>query len=93
MTTPDIAAIRARLAAAQCDEWSASRQPGGGGWIHDADGYTVAESMNDATHDLIAHAPADLRALCDEVERLRSLPSHTHFKPPVGTVVRLDGEA
>ena len=74
--TPDLAAIRARLAAATP-----------GPWLRYGDGtYEVyvdadQDDLPSVTHgsdrpedaDLIAHAPTDLAALCDEVEWLRAL--------------------
>lgn len=75
----DTAAIEARLAAATPGPWTLRYD----GWtIRDSrgnrqiahtygrDGSLVEQQVNDA--DLIAHAPTDIRALLDEVERLRA---------------------
>lgn len=84
MTAPDLAAIRARLAAATEGPWSQRHYPDDvgikvfstvphrrvgvrliiAGWGH---------VLRKADADLIAHAPTDLAALCDEVERLTHL--------------------
>lgn len=61
--TADLGAIRARLAAASV-KWGHVRAPVG------ARNASAAQRAADA--DLIAHAPADLAALCDEVESLRA---------------------
>jgi hypothetical protein len=87
VTPADIAAIRARLAAAtpgpwrvhsrgdvalidprQWPAWAVADDPDGG---EDDFERLVAEATA-ADADLIAHAPTDLAALLDEVERLRA---------------------
>lgn len=68
----DIAAIRARVAAATPGPWA--REDDGDDYVAFAPGAEICRIPHgqDAEEcaNLIAHAPADLAALCDEVERL-----------------------
>lgn len=82
--TADIEAIRARITAATPGPWKAEWVDGddwwqitgqpfddGGQWLACPEVATTDEMEDDGTDaDLIAHAPADLAALCDEVEEL-----------------------
>ena len=80
MTTkrPDIPAILARLAAATPGPWRWNNEAG---WLEG--GGDFAWCLLDCSHPddrpspgdalLIAHAPADLAALCGEVERLSAI--------------------
>ena len=80
MTTkrPNIPAIRARLAAATPGPWRWNNEAG---WLEG--GGDFAWCLLDCSHPddrpspgdalLIAHAPADLEALCGEVERLEGM--------------------
>jgi len=76
VTPADLAAIRARLAAATPGPWRL--QTCACGAVCDdaaavkAGGVLVVECADDPDADLIAHAPTDLAALLDEVERLRA---------------------
>ena len=45
--------------------------------VRDAEGLVVADDLELPAASLLAHAPEDLAALCDEVERLRSALSET----------------
>ena len=67
---PDrIAEIRARLDAATPGPWLVRN-----GWVdlNNLHGDVIPVGHNDADADLIAHAPADIAWLLDEVERLRN---------------------
>ena len=77
----DIAVIRARVAAATPGPWVRGIARDGDGWAvlaNDGDDKVcvqpssrVIDPYSPADADLIAHAPADIAALCAEVERLR----------------------
>lgn len=72
----DLAPIRQRLAAATEGPWNVDANQDSGNALVAAPGMPVCgtgwgeQALSDA--DLIAHAPTDLAALCDEVERLHS---------------------
>lgn len=87
----DIAAIRARIAAASPGPWSIlSAGSAGNDWFeidaqpHEDDSddddsdfvrplvVATLEAGGGSDADLIAHAPTDLAALCDEVEQLKT---------------------
>jgi len=78
----DIAVIRARVAAATPGPWVRGIARDDDGWAvlaNDGDDEVctqppsrVIDPYSPADADLIAHAPADIAALCDEVERLRA---------------------
>lgn len=79
----DIASIRARIAAATPGPWTAEWSDDDQWWQitgqpHDDGGHwlvcpevATSDEPDGTEADLIAHAPADLAALCDEVEVLR----------------------
>ncbi len=79
--TPDLGAIRARLAAATPGPWHAETSDA---TMDDRNLWRVRRDvqpqallhlsaiMSSGNADLIAHAPADLAALADEVEALRA---------------------
>jgi hypothetical protein len=68
----DLEPIRARLAAATPGPWEAEHRGFEVYETHTAHGDLVAEaSLQISDAELIAHAPADLAALADEVESLR----------------------
>ena len=69
MTTPDHAAIQARLdAATYAFPWASESATK---TIRDADGWMLAAKVGPTVAELIAHAPADLAALLVENQRLR----------------------
>lgn len=86
MTDPELAAIRARLAAATEGPWKVSYfgigardgfddviAPGPVDCMEYCSSGISTVEATDADWELIAHAPTDLAELCDEVERLRYL--------------------
>ena len=101
----DLAAIRARIAAAPPGPWVGDRLDGSVKYeVLDADGYTIIRGCNgnhdpsygvvsehpdrDGAEELILGAPADLSALCDEVERLRL--AHGELRAAVREFLRVD---
>ena len=80
MTPEQLQAIRKRLSLGSEGAWVKT-----GDWVR-ADGIPVVECIHgnseqaEADADLIAHAPTDLRALLDEVERLKALAQELHVE-------------
>lgn len=69
MTDIDTAAIEARLASDTAPTWHVCDDDAT--QVRDVFGRLVASAEGVDEADLIAHAPTDLRALLDEVARLR----------------------
>lgn len=73
----DVAAIKKRLEKITPGEWTAGENYLiGGYWVvsdkHNPEKSEVADFIKQSNADFIAHAPADIRALLAEIERLQN---------------------